>query len=156
MQGAESSCPFFPKCKGPLKGLSRLSLSSCVLRSGTAAASAQAASTAWRCPPAASPHRSPAAWLGSAPSRLDRRRFWQPNSHFATFFKIYKICMLLHRSELNFFWRKLFKIFRNFAKISKLFENLQFFFQNLSKITKKWDGSLLFFSVERCRIVKIL
>ena len=40
--------------------------------------------------------------LQTARSRLYRRRFWQSNSHFAAFFKIYKICTLLHRSELEF------------------------------------------------------
>ena len=40
--------------------------------------------------------------LSEARSRLYRRRFLQPNSHFAAFFKIYKICTLLHRSELKF------------------------------------------------------
>ena len=40
--------------------------------------------------------------LAEARSRLYQRRFWPPNSHFAAFFKIYKICTLLHRSELKF------------------------------------------------------
>ena len=39
--------------------------------------------------------------LSDARSRLDRRRFLRSNSHFAAFFKIYKIYTLMHRSELN-------------------------------------------------------
>ena len=31
--------------------------------------------------------------LSKARSRLYQRRFWQPNNHFAAFFKIYKICI---------------------------------------------------------------
>ena len=39
--------------------------------------------------------------LETARSRLYRRRFWPPNSHFSAFFKIYKIYTLLHRSKLK-------------------------------------------------------
>ena len=41
------------------------------------------------------------AQLDTVRSRLYQRRFLQPNSHFSAFFKIYKICTLLHRSELK-------------------------------------------------------
>ena len=34
-------------------------------------------------------------------SRLYRRRFLRPNTHFSAFFKIYKIDIPLHRSEFN-------------------------------------------------------
>ena len=46
--------------------------------------------------------------LSEARSRLYRRRFLQPNSHFAAFFKIYKIFTILRRSNL--------KILQNFIK----------------------------------------
>ena len=39
--------------------------------------------------------------LSEARSRLYRRRSLQVNNHFAAFFKIYKICTLLHRSGIN-------------------------------------------------------
>ena len=32
--------------------------------------------------------------LSEARSRLDQRRFWRPNTHFAAFFELYKICGL--------------------------------------------------------------
>ena len=54
--------------------------------------------------------------LSGARSRLYRRRFWPPSSHFAAFSKIYKICTLLHCSELNFL-EKMSKIFRTLSKI---------------------------------------
>ena len=44
-------------------------------------------------------------------SRLYQRRFLQPNNHFAAFFKIYKICTLLHRSELKFL-KKIVQLFQ--------------------------------------------
>ena len=46
--------------------------------------------------------------LSEARSRLYQRRSLQVNSHFAAFFKIYKIVTLLRRSNL--------KIFQNFVK----------------------------------------
>ena len=58
--------------------------------------------------------------LSEARSRLYRRRFWPPNNHFAAFFKIYKICTLLHRSELKFL-EKIIQIFLNFWFLSDLF-----------------------------------
>ena len=39
--------------------------------------------------------------LVRARSRLYQRRFLQPNTHFEVFFKIYKICNPLHRSDLK-------------------------------------------------------
>ena len=46
--------------------------------------------------------------LSEARSRLYQHRFLQLNSHFSAFFKIYKICKLLYRSDL--------KILQNFVK----------------------------------------
>ena len=43
----------------------------------------------------------------------------QVNSHFAAFFKIYKIYTLLHRSEL----KSLEKIVQNFQKFIKIYKN---------------------------------
>ena len=50
--------------------------------------------------------------LQRARSRLYRRRFLRPNTHFAAFFEIYKICNPLHRSDRKIlvknasqFWR---------------------------------------------------
>ena len=67
--------------------------------------------------------------LSEARSRLYQHRFWPPNSHFAAFFKIYKICTLLHRSELNF----LEKIVQNFQKVTKKFSKLINFFKFCKK-----------------------
>ena len=54
----------------------------------------------------------------TARSRLYRRRFLQPNSHFAAFFKIYKIFTILRRSNLNILQNfKLSKMLTNFWKI---------------------------------------
>ena len=39
--------------------------------------------------------------LWRARSRLYRRRFLRPNTHFSAFFEIYTICTLLHRSNLK-------------------------------------------------------
>ena len=39
--------------------------------------------------------------LSEARSRLYQRRFLQPNSHFAAFFKIYKIFIILRRLNLK-------------------------------------------------------
>ena len=51
--------------------------------------------------------------LSEARSRLYRHRSLQVNSHFAAFFKIYKIYTFLHRSELKI----LKKIIQNFQKV---------------------------------------
>ena len=61
--------------------------------------------------------------LSEARSRLYQRRFWPPNSHFAAFFKIYKICILLHQSVLNF----LEKIVQNVQKFANIFKILIYF-----------------------------
>ena len=63
--------------------------------------------------------------LSEARSRLDRRRSLQVNSHFAAFFKIYKIFTILRRSNL--------KIFENFVKN---FVILKIFSQNFKKFRK--------------------
>ena len=61
--------------------------------------------------------------LYQARSRLYRRRFLHPNTHFAAFFTIYKICILLHRSNLKFcrffaiLFRENLRIFSDFCKI---------------------------------------
>ena len=70
-------------------------------------------------------HRHDRKTLSEARSRLDRRRSWPPNSHFAEFFKISKICTLLHRSELKIL-KKILQIFQKFVKIFEFFENLNF------------------------------
>ena len=51
--------------------------------------------------------------------RQYQRRFLQPNTHFATFFEIYKNIIPLHRSNFNTlanFRRKVFANFQNFVK----------------------------------------
>ena len=58
-------------------------------------------------------------WIETAPklwearSRLNRSQILQPNTHFAAFFEIYKIDILLHRSKLKFFCKKSSTILRN-------------------------------------------
>ena len=66
--------------------------------------------------------------LSEARSRLDRRRSLQVNSHFSAFFKIYKICTILRRSNL--------KILQKFVKF---FVILKTIFKNFKKFEKKKD-----------------
>ena len=96
--------------------------------------------------------------LSEARSRLYQQRFWPPNNHFAAFFKIYKICTLLHRSELNF----LEKVVKNFQNCYQNFRNLKFwkilqnfviFFFKITKFLTKFCKILRF---ERRKIVIIL
>ena len=66
-------------------------------------------------------HRHDRKTLSEARSRLYQRRLWPPNSHFAAFFKIYKIFIILHRSELKFLEKivQIFQIFKRFPKIQQ-------------------------------------
>ena len=80
--------------------------------------------------PSAQPNENPSPrhiTLSEARSRLYQHRSWPPNSHFAAFFKIYKICILLHRSELKF----LEKIIQNFQKFCKFCENIEILKKNM-------------------------
>ena len=65
--------------------------------------------------------------LWEARSPLYRRRFLQPNTHFAAFFEIYKIFILLHRSE-----------FENAAKFRQTFSHLCSFNFNFSLIFRNF------------------
>ena len=68
--------------------------------------------------------------LWKARSRLYRRRFLQPNTHFAAFFEIFKIYKPLHRSR--------FKIcIVLFSKFSKICRNFHDFWQNSAEISFK-------------------
>ena len=68
--------------------------------------------------------------LSEARSRLYRSRSSQVNSHFAAFFKISKICTLLHRSELKCFgencvkFSEILQSYQIFSKILKFFKML--------------------------------
>ena len=76
----------------------------------------------------------------TARSRLYRRRIWPPNSHFAAFFKIYKIFTILRRSNL--------KMLQNFVKkfviLKKISQNLNFakYNLNIQKKIEKFDKLL--------------
>jgi hypothetical protein len=47
-----------------------------------------------------------------ARSRLYQNEFLQENMRLAAFFKLYKICILLHRCNLKFFAKNLFEKLR--------------------------------------------
>ena len=96
--------------------------------------------------------------LSEARSRLYRRRSLQVNSHFAAFFKIYKIFTILRRSNL--------KILQNFVKIFGIlkknlqnfanFQKKSKFFEIFEKFLKILDNFLQNLSSERCKSVQIL
>ena len=81
-------------------------------------------------------------WIESPPklwearSRLYRSQILQVNTHFAAFFEIYKIDILLHRSKLNFFVKNR----QQFCEIEYWIEPLfnQFFHQNCYFSAKFW------------------
>ena len=68
-----------------------------------------------------------------ARSRLYRKQCLQESMHFAAFFKLYKMCTLLHRSKRNILPRSRFKKSAIFVKtpstflILQILQNLQFF-----------------------------
>ena len=70
-----------------------------------------------------------------ARSRLYQNEILQQNMRLTAFFKLYKICILLHRCNLKFFAKNRFEKLRiNFRKIS---ENFRKFWQILLIFLKK-------------------
>ena len=70
--------------------------------------------------------------FGRARSRLYQNEFLQENMRLTAFFKLYKICILLHRCNLKIFAKNRFeksaifvKIQQNFANVAK-FANFKF------------------------------
>ena len=78
-------------------------------------------------------------WIESPPklwearSRLYRSQILQVNTHFAAFFEIYKIDILLHRSKLNFLVKNRENFLRNWIL-------------NWTKIQSNFSSKLLFLS----------
>ena len=70
--------------------------------------------------------------LSGAPSRLDRRRFSRPNTHFAAFFKIYKK-IIFSRANLQ----NICRIFQKFGSLFffQKFQNFEFS-ENLRNLAK--------------------
>ena len=62
--------------------------------------------------------------LWKARSRLYRRRFLQPNTHFAAFFEIFKIYKPLHLSIFKICWLFLSQNFAKFQWISEIFRKI--------------------------------
>ena len=56
-----------------------------------------------------------------ARSRLYQNEFLQENMRLTAFFKLYKICILLHRCNLKIFVKNRFEISANFVKIQQNF-----------------------------------
>ena len=94
-------------------------------------------------PPSAGTCKMLAAEFYRARSRLDRRQFLQPNTHFAAFFEIYKISNPLHQSKLIIFLLKI---------IIKLFLII---IKNSAKFSEK-RNFVTFLSFERCKSAEIL
>ena len=94
-----------------------------------------------------------AVTLSEARSRLNRRRSLQVNSHFAAFFKICKIFILLHRSELNFL-EKIVQNFQNFCKIFEIFDILQNFVIFFSKSRNFWRNFRKFCDSSGAKVCK--
>ena len=68
-----------------------------------------------------------------ARSRLYQNEILQENMRLTAFFKLYKICILLHRSNLNIFAKIWFEKSAIFVKIQQI---LQIISQNLQKFAK--------------------
>ena len=69
-----------------------------------------------------------------ARSRLYQNEILQENMRSTAFFKLYKICILLHRCNLNFFAKNRFeklRISQNFRKFSQMMANSTFFFEKM-------------------------
>ena len=66
--------------------------------------------------------------LWRARSRLDQRRFLQPNINFSVFFEIYKIFIILRRSNLKEMaaFHQRFVILPKFSRICKNLEEFEF------------------------------
>ena len=92
-------------------------------------------------------------WIESPPklwearSRLYRSQNLKVNTHFAAFFEIYKIDILLHRSKLNFFVKNRENVLRNWilncTKIQSIFSSkLLFLRQILMKFCRNFANVL--------------
>ena len=73
--------------------------------------------------------------LSETRSRLYQHRSLQVNSHFSAFFEIYKICIILYRSEIKFL-EKIIQHFQKFVKLLQKIENLQNFMKHSSTSRK--------------------
>ena len=82
-------------------------------------------------------------------SRLYRSRFLKVQTHFATFFEIYKICTLLHRSKIKFlanfdfflsFRRTLTNISQNLPNVGRTLTNFdELDFRTCLNLAKYWQ-----------------
>ena len=105
-------------------------------------------------------------WRGR--SRLYQNEFLQENMRLTAFFKLYKICILLHRCNLKIFAKNRFeklRIWQNFWNFSQNFANFGKFWQFFEKMwffkflgwgTKFWHlRVLLDFRPKIIKITKI-
>ena len=69
--------------------------------------------------------------LSEARSRLDRRRFSRPNTHFSAFFKIYKKIIFSRANFVNFCQK-----IENFAKFLTFFGKINLISQNFAKFSE--------------------
>ena len=77
----------------------------------------------------------------TARSRLYRQLRLRAKTHFSAFFEIYKICILLHRSNLKKF-RFFAKFFRVNFRISPDFCKILLIFAKFQQISAKFDANL--------------
>ena len=89
--------------------------------------------------------------LSGARSRLDRRRFSRPNTHFAAFFKLYKKIIFSRANLQNFAKKKITDFCKNsenfFWKFSEKMQNFETFYKNFADFLQNFAKSCRFWKM---------